>query len=445
MMWISTVHVYTYQPPCAFDPESGTFPCLLNEHPGSQRPKRGVSPDVLGSAGSVNNQDVVLKHEPIGRDPNRDLLGDPGKDSSKPDGQSVGEEEVQATMKMSHAAADVGEPEEKGGEKDGVVEGAKGTNRLVVYSLHRSGSSFTGEIFGRHPRVFYMYEPFQLYPFKASNKQDHINRVGETHLRNVLHCNPKSLIDDVRSFPNSSSRVKSFAHRVFCQPYQVKKYKLKGTNKTISCDFNIPDLLKKRCESKAAVVTKLVTLKNFTSLVPLLKEGIKVVHLVRDPRGQILSIKKMGYKIDIYSKMSIVEIATHICTVLKQGIQQSSELLKLDPKVRANYRRVRIEDVMVNPIKYSQKLYEFVGLKETRDTISWLKFSTQFLKGPQVDAYKKVWSWRTRVPYDYVFIAEALCGDVLKTLGYHKAESLENLQNMNVSLHGVPADTLGWL
>ena len=39
---------------------------------------------------------------------------------------------------------------------------AKNQTRILIMTHHRSGSSFTGQLFNQHPDVFYMYEPLKI-------------------------------------------------------------------------------------------------------------------------------------------------------------------------------------------------------------------------------------------------------------------------------------------
>ena len=182
------------------------------------------------------------------------------------------------------------------------------------------------------------------------------------------------------------------------------------------------------------VVTKLVSLKNFTSLMPLMREDVKMVHLVRDPRGQILSIRKLGTNLDLYTDMSIDKLAHHICNVLRVGLKLTEKAFRQDSKIRNNYLRVRYEDIAKDPILYNQKLYDFVGLDQDAEVSKWLEGVTN-----NFSSYSRAWSWRTRIPYGDIISIHRACGDVLDALGYVGALDggspccLSILRNANVA------------
>ena len=45
----------------------------------------------------------------------------------------------------------------------------------------------------------------------------------------------------------------------------------------------------KVCQESANIVTKIIRVKYLADILPLLEEGIKIVHLIRDPRGILTS------------------------------------------------------------------------------------------------------------------------------------------------------------
>ena len=321
--------------------------------------------------------------------------------------------------------------------------------RIVLYTLHRSGSTFVGEILGRHPDVYYMFEPFQLYPFGMPDKEQHISCKAETLLGNILECDLRPLLDDIKSQWKGSHRINAFADSVFCAFSGVRNdtQHLKASLKSHDlrdCNPYDVDEIRKKCRSKGNVVTKLVSLKNISSLVPLMRQGIKVVHLVRDPRGQIESIRRMGPWLDQYGKMSVGHLANHICQVLRDGILTIGETLKHDPKVKRNYRRIRFEDVSKDPMSCGSKLYEFTGLPmENPNALNWLYKSTISKRQGISSSYSVAWSWRARIAYVNLLRIQSVCGDVLETLGYIKVHSLPQLRNLSESLHGFPNEKEG--
>ena len=329
--------------------------------------------------------------------------------------------------------------------------------RIIVLSLHRSGSSLTGEMLGRHPAVYYVYEPFQLYPFGLAHKQAHINRVGEAMLRHVLHCRFTPLINNTKGFHKEAARrIKQFANRVFCQSFNAKPRTKPVTSnssahrapKEFNCgNLNFTDI-GDACQERPAVATKLVTVTNLSSIVSMVKEGVKVLHLVRDPRGQLESIKAIGGSLDMYSKLTITERAKKVCNILREGIKISTDLIGSSINFRDNYRRVRFEDILRQPLRYSHKIYQFVGIPEHPAVSSWLRTATTKEgegQRPVMTSYHKVWSWRTRISFDHNYIIESVCKNVLSDLGYIETKSEQQLRDLDKSLHGIPRIETGWL
>ena len=163
-------------------------------------------------------------------------------------------------------------------------------------------------------------------------------------------------------------------------------------------------------------------------------------YIVRDPRGQILSIRKLGTNLDLYADMSIDKLADHICNVLRVGLKLAEKAFRQDSKIRKNYLRVRYEDIAKDPILYNQKLYDFVGLDQDAEVSKWLESVTN-----NVSSYSRAWSWRSRIPYGDIRSIQRACGDVLDALGYVTVLSEGHLRNITQSLNAFPAQRRGAL
>ena len=52
----------------------------------------------------------------------------------------------------------------------------KKRQRVLILTHHRSGSSFTGEIFNLHPDAFYMYEPLRIATDHGCTSENELQR-----------------------------------------------------------------------------------------------------------------------------------------------------------------------------------------------------------------------------------------------------------------------------
>ena len=318
--------------------------------------------------------------------------------------------------------------------------------RVILYTLHRSGSTFTGEFFDHHPQVLYLFEPLQLYPVGIPNKEEISNRLGETLLRSILKCDFGPLIQDVTLSSNQScTRIRRFAPRLFCT---FSGRRLTTEFPKSACNPLNIEKISQKCKKHEALVVKLVSLKNFTSLVPLMQEGVKIVHLVRDPRGEIASINQRQRLrgLDLYWKMSVAQLSTHICEVLREGLKLSTQALKKEPNLRENYRIVRYEDIAKDPLVYVKKLFEYTELNQSETVYTWMHDKNLPQKRKiTLSPYTIAWGWRDRINFSDTLTIQSSCSDVLVALGYVPVQSLKHLRDQRQSLHGVPQLSSVWV
>ena len=109
--------------------------------------------------------------------------------------------------------------------------------RVLIMTHHRSGSSFTGELFNQHPDVFYMYEPLKIVNGGCSGTTKDLRR---ELLRNFMNCNFPNLR---QMFPNIH---KGHEHYTDVRGNFVFRYKIARLCKPPFChaDFSFDD---KKC------------------------------------------------------------------------------------------------------------------------------------------------------------------------------------------------------
>ena len=172
---------------------------------------------------------------------------------------------------------------------------------LLVSSLGRSGSSFLGGIIHSHPQVFYIFEPF--HPYQQWNLLNKTSAVKS--LKQMFSCKMESPI------------VSALATRLeilkFTALSSCKKRRQKCYNKYIIngfCSIDKIHLIK----TIRTRISWLYELLNDKSL------NLKILHLVRDPRGSILSAWNEGWKID----------QTH-CNLISEDINEGKKIKLLYP------------------------------------------------------------------------------------------------------------------
>ncbi|XP_047739609.1 carbohydrate sulfotransferase 1-like, partial [Hyalella azteca] len=166
------------------------------------------------------------------------------------------------------------------------------TNLLVLSSGPRSGSTFLGELLSLPPSTFYFYEPNQLLA-KDLFVQEKISHL----LSEFFNCN--------FSYFNFTSH-----HLVYrtLRHSSIRKCLVRKR-------CGVPDMVKMQelCRSaqRRVIKTILMPVRWIAGLTENPAENLKVVHLVRDPRGTFLSARKLGYETpDVKGCQPITEVRT---------------------------------------------------------------------------------------------------------------------------------------
>lgn len=155
--------------------------------------------------------------------------------------------------------------------------GNPNARKLIIYTRYRSGSSFTSEFFGQHPYVFFTFEP--LIFLGQDPKWD-----LDGYLGRILNCSFTDILNELGKRQGESDMVDFWLRRVFCYDF-YKKPAFEGNCYMEDMVASMQEI----CSGHPYVVTKIIRLSSLRSLVGLMKEGFKVLHLVRDPRGIINS------------------------------------------------------------------------------------------------------------------------------------------------------------
>ncbi|XP_022090655.1 carbohydrate sulfotransferase 2-like [Acanthaster planci] len=163
-------------------------------------------------------------------------------------------------------------------------------SRVVLLTSMRTGSSFIGEIFGRNDDIFYLFEPgLALLTELHSQGALFLQPIYMDMLSAIFHCNTSSLNFYIkwlsRQYP---LEVKKKVPRLF----DLVCYKWPTGRTGLACRKIDADLFERKCREKRHIAVKSIRIWDIGMFQPLIQDGnvkLKVVHLVRDPRGMTAS------------------------------------------------------------------------------------------------------------------------------------------------------------
>ncbi|XP_048865713.1 carbohydrate sulfotransferase 1-like [Brienomyrus brachyistius] len=341
---------------------------------------------------------------------------------------------------------------------------------ILLFATTRSGSSFTGQLFNQHPSIFYVFEPLYHVQQVFTNSSSRLRRGLDPRallgayrdlLLNMYTCDLHFLENYIRPEPQdhlTGSFFRRASSSALCSPpVCLESGGAPGEPDEAWCPrrcrtLNLT-LASQACLARGHVAIKTVRIPEVQDLRTLSEDPrlhLRIVHLVRDPRGILAS--RMGAFGDQFRAWKIwnatgrqpryVDLTqiTRTCQDLADSAQTG---LRQPPWLRGKYLLVRYEDLALHPEEKAEEIYRFVGLEMDQKVRAWILQNTRRSASPTEGNYKysttrdsraTAESWRLRLAYDIVGVVQTLCNRTLSLLGYKPVHSLADLRNLSYSL-----------
>ncbi|XP_037553623.1 carbohydrate sulfotransferase 1 [Nematolebias whitei] len=340
---------------------------------------------------------------------------------------------------------------------------------ILVLATTRSGSSFVGQLLNQHQEVFYLFEPLYhvyatLVPRQSHTRNPTDRRVtlgaSRDLLRSLYGCDLYFLENYIKPTPSNHTTDKLFrrgASRALCQQPACDAFVAGDVNVeegdcVRKCSTLNMTLATEACQEKKHVAIKVVRVPEIGDLRALVEDprlNIKVIQLVRDPRG-ILSSRIETFR-DPYRLWRIwratgrrpYNLDMNQLTVICEDFFGSVSTGLSHPQwLKGKYMLVRYEDLARNPLLKTQEIYDFLGLTMDKNVKHWIRANTRGSNEPSAkhkfgtvrDSAANAESWRLKLSFDIVESTQTVCQKVLKQLGYKAVRSVEELRNMSFSL-----------
>ena len=317
---------------------------------------------------------------------------------------------------------------------------------LLIVAHGRSGSTFLADIFNKHPRVFYVFEP--LHDFQKHNRdRPDYDEFAMKFLYRIVQCD-----FSVGNSTRDLGRFYRFKSRVLSSP-PFCKYKQEDPRwKQGDCWTVQQQDLERACREHDRTVYKLLmeripgqSIEKLFEVCEIAGVECKIIHLVRDIRPLIMSSQKVRFFKEVDSKLrsSMRQFVYSRCEMTERNLNVVKEFR---PSLRSRVTLVRFEDLAVEPLKVLDNLYEFAGLEVQKNITNWvIKITQPSLKDLKAEGRRAVSvvrnslevlnKWRLAADFCFVHIIERYCRDVMKLMGYISTEgSVEMLENLAIPL-----------
>nr|CAB3230836.1 carbohydrate sulfotransferase 1 [Phallusia mammillata] len=247
---------------------------------------------------------------------------------------------------------------------------------VIILTSHRSGSTFFGQLFNQRPDVFFHFEPLLPFGYGCAKIDDPL-RVE--YLTNLFQCNISN--QDSLPIDKGSRKQSDFTSANLCLQqnfcFREKSKRMcseefcKIPKACWECDPVDSEVASEMCEISHLTAIKVIRICDLMTLKPLLENpsfDIKILHLVRDPRGVLGSRKKLEGK---YGFEAIGVTCERMENSLDIGFDPQNTWLD------GKYKVIRYEDVCQRPMHIASEIYKFVGLSMTTAMEKWITSNTE--------------------------------------------------------------------
>lgn len=280
---------------------------------------------------------------------------------------------------------------------------------ILVVASWRTGSTLIGNIIASHPSVFYNYEPF--FYFKE-NFPDNTTLVVN-HLRKFFQCN----------FYGLDTFLEKTQIRQFLWIHNQKLWPFCHAFKTLC---KSPTFLASICNIFPIQLIKTVriTLKQSALLLKESNLNLKIIFLVRDPRGVMNSRYNQNWCVDSVDCID----SNALCRRMEEDYIEAK---KLQNELPDKLYILRYEDLISHPYKKTDKLFQFLGMEMSKDVKQFLTYNTiSFVShaNPEIAvALRKhgglYGHWSSDLEYEEIQAIQNDCEKAMDLFGYNLIEN----------------------
>ncbi|XP_072034726.1 carbohydrate sulfotransferase 1-like [Amphiura filiformis] len=330
---------------------------------------------------------------------------------------------------------------------------------VMILARMRTGSTLIGEIFNQNQDLFYLFEPLHTidcYVRRGFMEEEERIFRSKYLLKNLNQCHfTESYLECIMAW--GLGVYKSKVLYDMCAPRGKHCSGITVNEIAQECKTYNNRFAMKFIRADLEIIKPLVTEKGM---------NVKVIHLIRDPRGTANSRKKyyndmlnsrrpqrLDRTVDRSMKaLGLLDREPHVpykvntIESLCQWMRDTVGIATDRPEwLKGRYKMVRYEDMASDPLRIARDIYSFVGLDLPDNIVQWVKENTDVdnsdpsekllaARGGGVfsthkNSTKTASSWRKYLGLDEVKEVQRICGDMMSLLGYPVIEQEKDLKN----------------
>ncbi|XP_033729014.1 carbohydrate sulfotransferase 4-like [Pecten maximus] len=292
------------------------------------------------------------------------------------------------------------------------------TYNLLLIGYLRGGTTLLGEILGLRNDSFYVYEPLhkmaEFEYFKAgyvcSMNNESCRKANETTamdiIRAIYRCDFHHYQDQLRIFQHMKSRG--------LESINDRKWKLAF----VECHGEwrgCPESYQSRCSSRSSIVSKVPRLSvGLASKLLDTFSNLKIIHLVRDPRGIMNSRSKLHWT-------PVPEGAISLCKKMKDDYFDSKKIKEV---YHERIFTLSYENITKHPVETLKEIYNLAGYNfDAAEEVRVAKRTSSSTSESPSNTYRQNSSktadaWRKQIPKNVLSETNKACSSLYPLLGY---------------------------
>ncbi|XP_019622882.1 PREDICTED: carbohydrate sulfotransferase 1-like [Branchiostoma belcheri] len=320
---------------------------------------------------------------------------------------------------------------------------------VIIMTRMRSGSTFVGEIFNQHPEAFYVFEPIWALEHHRNHTYNSQHFQYEW-LRSLSDCRFQGVQDILNYYLTAKGLgVMATCNSIngLCAKY--RNYTSQWPGRCPIPDDKMATVVGNACLSKKFTAIKTIRLEDIAPLQKIAQDAgidLKVIQLVRDPRGVIASRLSLVHKnvsvmTALHSKVDEKEVR-ELCNWMTRNRPTNQGT---NSWLQKHYALLRYEDAGRNPLGVMKKLYKLIDIPAHEDVTKWIHSHTKTSKkikerrdpfGTKKDPNITMNEWRTKLSFEDVKKIQSICKEAIDMFGYQNVESISELRNSTRNFHG---------
>ncbi|CAH0559038.1 unnamed protein product [Brassicogethes aeneus] len=288
--------------------------------------------------------------------------------------------------------------------------------RNIIITTWRSGSTFLGDVMNSVPGNFYHYEPLLNYGIVQIRGAPQSKLALQT-IKSLLNCDYTNL-DDYLLYGKAHSYLFSHNTRLWNQCELHPQYCWNSTFLNQMCSL-FPFQSMKTVRLRLWLAEEILRDKSL---------NVKVVLLVRDPRGTMQSRKHRNW----CPGEPDCDQPNNLCADM---ISDYSAAIILKRKYPQRFRAIRYEDLSLNPFEYVKSLFKFFGLQFHENVKMFLDSHTRMNYGGVSSTFRDSKSapfhWKMDLNATEIQYIEENCYEAMKLWGYVRSKNYSDLKDFN--------------